>query len=74
MSIPRYWHGREVLVLYAVVAKVNEKILTFYVASKYHSGVEADVTIKEQNDISEEWKALLGTDVITVVSFRWVSV
>jgi len=73
-TVPRYWHGKEIVVLYAVVAKVSGTIRTFYVASEHHSGVEVAITIAEQGAIQEKWQHLLGAEIVTVVAFRWVSV
>lgn len=73
-TAPQYWHGKEVAVLYAVVARVNERIHTFYVASTYHSGVDAETTITEQKEIVEKWRDILGVKDVVITAFRWVPV
>ena len=74
MNTPEFWHGKEVVVLYAVVANMNDRIHTFYVASEHHSCVENEVRIEEQDKLVQKWKSILNTKNIVITAFRWVPV
>lgn len=74
MNAPLYWHGKEVVVLYAVVARVKGRIHLFYVPSEHHSGVDVETTVAEQNAIVEKWKGILDTKNVVATAFSWVPV
>lgn len=71
---PEFWHGKEVVVLYAIVANVNDRTHTFYVASEHRSGVEPEVRIAEQDRLAQKWRGILNTKNVVITAFRWVPV
>ena len=73
-AAPEFWHGKEVFVLYTIVADVNDRIQTFYVASEHRSGVEPEVRTAEQDRIVQKLRGVLNTKNVVITTSHWVPV